>query len=953
MFKSPKVLFSRLAFLFIGCQLPISLMAEAYLDQDVWLDRINADLPQAAAWFGTTSSNSEDSPRVEDGNLLTELNHGANPLVTYFSENSSVQHSLDEVGDAIELRYRFSFSGSATIVRINLAGADPEQDRLSSDFGGLSHQAFEGKRGYQLNILADQSLIFRKTDSGANIHTHKTSRFGPIASASESLSPETVYEGVFRLTREAEDRIGLYARVVEPGAGPNGSDLIINEHQSSTTDVQEGGSFDLITDFDLLSFSVWKSPGETFTLHSVEVVPLSPEPVAIDFDNHEQSGATVSIVDEPDGSKTAVIDAEGLAPHQAFWRWPISEGFKEGEVVWIRITGSVTDPIDALWNIPTLFALSSSPFTRYADGLSAFDSTEREQIVIGTITEDLDPGDARIVLQLGGFSGSLNISDIEMVRYPPGTAIASLPQSPIVWQGRAEDAAWRDDAAAAIQQNRTTEMRVRVLDSVGNPVPNATVNISQQGHNFAFGTAVSSNLLLNENHPQHLTYREKLLENFEYGTPENSLKWEALDFNSWEEGKSLAEFGEAAVDELLALGLRVRGHTLLWPSYDESPAYLDGLDDADLLVEIENRVRSASATFAGKVEEWDAINEVFSNDDFVVKFGESLLEDVFNWAREEDPDARLFINDFNILMEAQLHTPRKDDYYNRIQALLDADAPIGGIGMQGHFNANQMPGVDDLKATLDRFAELGLPIQITEFDHEITDEDAQADYLRDVLTLAFAHPSVDGFIVWGFYDAAHWKGNAPFYRADWSEKPALQVWRDLVYGEWWTDELEVSTDEDGWATFPGAFFGTYAVEVEGAEPVEFQLQTEATELEVEKDPLLSWLATYDYTQADLDTVFVPKEGRSVSLREAFLLGDDPEDPGDTTRVGVERSAEEGVNLSFRALVGRTYQLEQSEDLVDWTHFESPVTVDEDGELTFPVDTESTDKSFFRLRISAP
>lgn len=58
--------------------------------------------------------------------------------------------------------------------------------------------------------------------------------------------------------------------------------------------------------------------------------------------------------------------------------------------------------------------------------------------------------------------------------------------------------------------------------------------------------------------------------------------------------------------------------------------------------------------------------------------------------------------------------------------------------------------------------------------------------------------------------------HAPFYRADWSEKPALQVWRDLVYGEWWTGEQQATTDSEGWATFSGAFFGNYSVEVAGA-----------------------------------------------------------------------------------------------------------------------------------------
>ena len=69
-----------------------------------------------------------------------------------------------------------------------------------------------------------------------------------------------------------------------------------------------------------------------------------------------------------------------------------------------------------------------------------------------------------------------------------------------------------------------------------------------------------------------------------------------------------------------------------------------------------------------------------------------------------------------------------------------------------------------------------------------------------------------GFINWGFWAGEHWKPEGALIRKDWTERPAVKVWRDLVKGEWWTDE-DTETDADGIVAVEGAFFGTYEVVV--------------------------------------------------------------------------------------------------------------------------------------------
>lgn len=48
-------------------------------------------------------------------------------------------------------------------------------------------------------------------------------------------------------------------------------------------------------------------------------------------------------------------------------------------------------------------------------------------------------------------------------------------------------------------------------------------------------------------------------------------------------------------------------------------------------------------------------------------------------------------------------------------------------------------------------------------------------------------------------------------RKDWKERPAVQVWRDLVKGKWWTN-AKLKTNANGEAA-THAFYGTFEVTV--------------------------------------------------------------------------------------------------------------------------------------------
>jgi len=213
----------------------------------------------------------------------------------------------------------------------------------------------------------------------------------------------------------------------------------------------------------------------------------------------------------------------------------------------------------------------------------------------------------------------------------------------------------------------------------------------------------------------------------------------------------------------------------------------------------------------GLVRDWDVLNEPWSNHTLQDVLGEEAMADWFRAAKAADPEARLFINDFGILNKAGEHKVHQDHYEKTIQFLLEHNAPIDGIGMQAHFGWDLTPPVK-LVSILDRFAKLGLPLRVSEFDINIDDEDLQADYLRDFYTAVFSHEAVEAIMMWGFWDGDHWKGNAPIYREDWTLKPSGEAWKNLVFDQWWTRE-EGKTDEDGVFSIRG-FLGNYEITVE-------------------------------------------------------------------------------------------------------------------------------------------
>lgn len=298
-----------------------------------------------------------------------------------------------------------------------------------------------------------------------------------------------------------------------------------------------------------------------------------------------------------------------------------------------------------------------------------------------------------------------------------------------------------------------------------------------------------------------------MLELFNKVVLENDLKWP-----QWEANRRRALDGLAW---LRAHGITdIRGHNLVWPGWKWLPRDLRALAATPeaLRARVNRHIAGEAGAVRGLVTEWDVVNEPYSNRDLQKILGDGVLADWFHRAREADPHAILYINDYSILTRGGGDTAHQDHYYKTIQDLDRQHAPVQGIGMQGHFNASLTPPARVLEI-LDRFAKLGKRIQVTEFDIDIDDEQLQASYTRDFMTAVFSHPAVDGFLMWGFWEGRHWRPRGAMFRRDWSPKPNAGVYRDLVFHRWWTD-TQGRTGADGVFRTRG-FLGDYEIEAAG------------------------------------------------------------------------------------------------------------------------------------------
>ncbi len=421
-------------------------------------------------------------------------------------------------------------------------------------------------------------------------------------------------------------------------------------------------------------------------------------------------------------------------------------------------------------------------------------------------TQEFEPGQAQVIFRLGYSPQTLDVAELRLHNFERKVKVEDLPRTKISYRGREADAPWRAAAEARIDEHRKGNLTVSVVDAQGNPKPGAKVRIRQVSHDFWFGTAIAAQPIA---HPESdKRYIESVTRLFNSVVLENNLKWKPLA-GDWGSSWTM-ENAISAIDWAKKNGLNTRGHVLVWPSWGHLPGKLAQLkDDKEKLKKaIEEHIRDVAGKMAGRLDHWDVVNEPYDNHDLMDILGDEVMIDWFKIARETDPKAKLYLNDYAILSGGGGETGHRAHFEKTARFLIEGGAPIDGLGMQGHFGS-ALTAPDDLERIIDRYAALGKPIIVTEYDITADDEDLAADYTRDFYTLLFSHPSIEGIMMWGFWDTRHWKRSAPIYDYQWQEKKTGTAYRELVFGKWMTNR-EATTDSEGKVAIRG-FLGNYEI----------------------------------------------------------------------------------------------------------------------------------------------
>lgn len=420
-------------------------------------------------------------------------------------------------------------------------------------------------------------------------------------------------------------------------------------------------------------------------------------------------------------------------------------------------------------------------------------------------TVDYAAGEAVVALAFGDLVQTVEIRGVELLNFEKRARFEQLPQPRFTYRGRESDAPWRAAALKRIEELRTAPLSIRVNDAAGTPVAGARVEARLLQSEFIWGSSVDDQMITKDSEDA-ARYRALIPELFNTVVIENGLKWP-----TWNSGTARQANVGRALDWIARAGLRHKGHNLVWPGWKFSPRgqkELPGLATA-LPPLITARITEMMAVTKGRSYGWDVVNEPLHERDYFDNIPELAMADWFKLAHSLDPDAQLFINDYSMLNSA-LSPGTITRFRELIQRLRRSGAPIHGIGVQGHIG--RQPRAPELVLSdLDLLAGEGLPVQITEFDVNTKDEQLQADYTRDFLIACYSHPSLTGFIKWGFWEAKHWKPDAAMFRRDWSEKPNAAVWRELVLGKWNT-RLDTTTVADGTVAIRG-HLGRYRITV--------------------------------------------------------------------------------------------------------------------------------------------
>ncbi len=208
-----------------------------------------------------------------------------------------------------------------------------------------------------------------------------------------------------------------------------------------------------------------------------------------------------------------------------------------------------------------------------------------------------------------------------------------------------------------------------------------------------------------------------IINNFNSISPENCMKSENIQ-------PAEGEFNFSLADKYVNFGLShnmfIIGHTLIWHSQIPKWFFVDANGNRvtrDVLIErMHKHINTVVSRYKGKVKGWDVVNEAINDDGsyrespFYQIIGKDYIKLAFQFAKEADPDAELYYNDYSMSLEG-----KRKGVVAMVKELQSQGIKISGIGMQGHLGMDNV-SLSEFEKSLIAYSELGVNVMITEMD---------------------------------------------------------------------------------------------------------------------------------------------------------------------------------------------------------------------------------------------
>ncbi len=349
--------------------------------------------------------------------------------------------------------------------------------------------------------------------------------------------------------------------------------------------------------------------------------------------------------------------------------------------------------------------------------------------------------------------------------------------------------------------------------------PRATVEIRQQRHAFGFGAALSSELF---SRSTSRTVRDKYLrtveENFNTVMPRGAFGWartepspDNIDYNAVDRMCHWCNYHD----------VRIRGGAVFGCERQQVPDWSDRLADEALRSAMQRHATDITLRYRGTIDELDVLEGLTHGNYYVNRFGPEICHDIFRWVAAGNRDARICVSDRDMLTD-DFHATL---FIEQMRGLSDQKLPLGGINCEARFT--EPLDVNQVQRTLDRLAELGRPIIISQYEFESEDPQLRADHLEQFFRICFAHPRVESIYLRTFWQSTREGDDVGLWRSDWSPTRVAEIYRQLIFNQWWTD-YSGQADEHGVCRIR-VFRGTHHVRVNGGSPTDVTIPLDAQE----------------------------------------------------------------------------------------------------------------------------